>query len=63
MAREGLKFFGHISDRLSDPFSRSFFSIFVSRYKFLGGNFVLQTCRPNNSVLQSVTSFGQNEKL
>ena len=42
-----LKCFGDVSGRFSDPLSLFFVALFVLDSTFSGGNFVLQTCRPN----------------
>ena len=44
----GLNFFGHVSDRFSDPFSRVSNHFLVPIYNFFGHNFVLQMCSTKN---------------
>ena len=48
MSEEGLKLFGHVSDRFSDPCSRFFKPFSGSISFFFGDSFVLLTRRPNN---------------
>ena len=47
-AREGLKHFRSRFGSFFGSFFAFFKPFFVSILKFFGGNFILQTCRPNN---------------